>query len=140
MNQSRLFCVAAAFAMVPIVASAQGLSYNQRFDIPVFPIDANTFEVVEARGAGGTQMWCAAGTYVREVLEQRDGALYILEGRGDSQALPGRKSVIFTTNAVPGAFSTVTQGVRRAGQLFSSGHAYALCRDTPHLRIKVSAG
>ena len=129
-------CVAVAMT-APLPALAQSFGMRERFDIPVYPIDANTFEVVENSGAGGTQLWCAAGIYARDTLGQRDASLYILEGRGDSRAEPGRKSVIFTTQAVEGAFSSVTQGVRRAGQVFTVSHAKALCRDTPRLRILI---
>ena len=110
---------------------------REHFDIPVYPIDANTFEVVENDGAGGTQLWCAAGLFARDVLKQNRSSLYILEARGDSRAEPGRKSVIFTTQPVDNAFFSITQGVRTAGKTLTTGHAYALCADIPRLRIIV---
>jgi hypothetical protein len=137
MFRTSLAACVAVVMIAPLPAFSQGMAMRESFDIPVYPMDANTFEVVEKDGAGGTQLWCAAGIYARDTLGQRDGSLYILQGRGDSRAEPGRKSVIFTTQAVENAFSSVTQGVRRAGQVFTVSHAYALCRDTPRLRILV---
>ena len=132
-----LAVAAAVTLFAPDPAPAQDLQLRDRFDIPVYPIDANSFEVVENDGAGGTQLWCAAGTYVREVLRQRRGSIYILEARGDSRAEPGRKSVIFTTQPTDNAFYSVSQGVRRSGKTFTAVHAYALCGDTPQLHIIV---
>lgn len=126
---------AAVTVSVPVSATARDLRLHDRFDIPVYAIDAGSFEVVENDGAGGTQLWCAAGIYVREVLQQRNGSIYILQVRGDSQAEPGRKSVIFTTQPGDNTFFSVTQGVRSTGKTFTAAHAYALCDDTPQLRI-----
>lgn len=139
MFRSGLVALMTSILVTPMAALAQDFQIHEPFNIPVYPIDATTFEVVENGGAGGTQMWCAAGKFTREVLGQRGGAIYILEPRGASQAVEGRKSVVFTTNAVDGAFGTLTQGVGRAGQTFSMAHAYALCRDTRFLRIRVGA-
>ncbi|WP_299151884.1 hypothetical protein [uncultured Tateyamaria sp.] len=126
-----------AAIFVPTLGAAQEEVRRERFDIPIFPIDANTFEVIENDGAGGTQMWCAAGIYTRQFLGQRGGSIYIQAGRDNSRAIVGRKSVIFTTQAVEGAFSSTSQGIRRTGQVFSMAHAYALCRGTPRLQIKI---
>lgn len=133
-----IFALALGVALLtPTLSAAQQEVRRERFDIPIFPIDANTFEVIENDGAGGTQLWCAAGIYTRQFLGQRGGSIYIQAGRGDSRAVVGRKSVIFTTQAVDGAFSSTSQGVRRTGQVFSMAHAYALCRGTPRLQIKI---
>jgi len=129
--------VLAAAVTMPTLGAAQQFVRRDRFDIPIFPIDANTFEVVENDGAGGTALWCAAGVYTRDTLGQRGGSLYILKGRSDSERISGRKSVIFSTQPVDGAFSSFSQGVRRAGKVFSMAHAYALCRGTPRLTVKI---
>jgi len=121
----------------PVHVAAQDIVSRERFDIPIFSVDATTFEVIENDGAGGTQLWCAAGIYVRDILGQRTGSIFIRDGRGDSRAVTGRKSVVFTTQPVGGAFSSVSQGVRRAGKVFSTAHAYALCRGTPRLQINI---
>lgn len=132
--------IALAIAVtLPTLGYAQDSVRGERYTIPVNQIDSTTFEVIEADGAGGTQLWCAAGLYTRNVLGLRGGDLYIAQGRTDAQTVPGRKGVVFTTQAVPNAFSSVTQGVRRTGKVFSMTHAYALCRNLPFLRVRTSS-
>lgn len=123
---------------LPTVSLAQDAERRERFTLPVNQISATTFEVIEADGAGGTQIWCAAGIYTRNVLGLSGGNLYVSIGRRDAATAPGRKSVTFSTEPVDGAFSSVSQGVRRAGQVFSVAHAYSLCRNLPFLRIRTS--
>ncbi|GGX53104.1 hypothetical protein GCM10007385_21440 [Tateyamaria omphalii] len=131
--------IALAFAItLPTLGHAQDFVRRERFTIPVNQIDGTTFEVIEADAAGGTQIWCAAGIYARNVLGLRGGDLYIAEGRGDAQTASGRKGVTFSTQAVSDAFSSVGQGVRRSGKVFSMAHAYALCRNLPFLRVRTS--
>ncbi|MEL6450055.1 MAG: hypothetical protein AAFQ19_02260 [Pseudomonadota bacterium] len=126
-----------ALSVAPTFAAAQAFDWRKRYDIPVIPIDATSFEVIENDGAGGTQLWCAAGLYARDQLGQLRGSLYVREGRRPSARAPGRRGVVFTLDAVPDAFSSVSEGVRRAGQVFSISHARALCRSTGRLRIEV---
>ncbi|WP_299648232.1 hypothetical protein [uncultured Tateyamaria sp.] len=123
---------------LPTLGAAQDTARRERFTLPVNQIDDTSFEVIEADGAGGTQVWCAAGIYVRNVLGLRDGNLYIEIGRGDATTAPGSKGIVFSTEPVDGAFSSVSQGVRRAGQVFSMAHAYSLCRNLPFLRVRTS--
>lgn len=120
----------AALLAVPTFADAGrfGLAFLERYTIPVNPIDATTFETVEANGAGGTQLWCAAAIYTILVMGVDRGNLYIKEARGASQTMQGRKGVVFTTQEVPGASKSYSEGVREAGKTFSIGHADALCR------------
>lgn len=132
-----LMAALATMVTAPTIVAAQSLTRRDIFEIPVYALNAVSFEVIESDGAGGTQLWCAAGIYAREVLGQRSGSLYIEEGRGPAVSLPGRVGVRFTTQPVPNAFSAFTQGVRRTGQVFSINHAYALCNDTPNLRVQV---
>ena len=131
------FVVLCLAIVLPTLAPAQDLIRRERFQIPIFGIDANSFEVIENDGAGGSDLWCAAGIYVRTRLGQRGGDITVLTGRGPSQAVPGRIGVIFTTSPVEGSFSSYSQGVRDAGKRFSMTHAYALCRGVPNLRISI---
>ncbi|MEL6465568.1 MAG: hypothetical protein AAFQ58_11425 [Pseudomonadota bacterium] len=134
----RYFIAFLALATVlPTLAPAQDKVRRERFQVPIFSLDANTFEVIENDGAGGSELWCAAGIYVRRTLGQRGGDITIQTPRGPSQAAPGRRSVIFTTAPVEGAVSSYSQGVRQAGKRFSMAHAYALCRGVPNLRISI---
>ncbi|APX12348.1 hypothetical protein [Tateyamaria omphalii] len=128
----------AVLITLPTLGHAQDFVRRERFTIPVNQIDATSFEVIEADGAGGTQLWCAAGLYTRNVLGQRGGDLYIQTGRGDAVTAPGRKGVVFSTQPVDGAFSSFSQGVRRTGKVFSMTHAFSLCRDAPFLRVRTS--
>lgn len=133
----------AAVVTLPTLAHAQDRVFpRERFTIPVNQIDANSFEVIENDGAGGTQLWCAAGLFTRKALGQRGGELYIESPRGPAQTMPGRKGVVFTTEPVAGAFNSVSQGVRRAGQSFSMTHAYALCRSgrSQGVRVRTADG
>ena len=122
---------------VSFAVSAQSFMLKELLIIPVRVIDESTFEAIENDGAGGSQMWCAAGKFTRDYLKQRGGDIAVLQPRGPSAAFPGRKSVIFTTVPVENAVSSTSQGVRTAGQTFSMTHAYALCRSQPELIIQV---
>ena len=125
---------------LPTIGQAQSFVRQQHFRLPAVAQGPDTFEIIEADGAGGSQIWCGAGIYARHVLEQRGGDLYILRGRGDSLSRPGRKSVVFTTKPVEGAFTSVSAGVRRAGKTFSMSHAFALCSEMPFLRLRLEDG
>ncbi|MEM8655347.1 MAG: hypothetical protein AAGF36_11420 [Pseudomonadota bacterium] len=127
----------ALIIVLPTLAPAQDLVRRERFQIPIFSIDANTFEVIENDGAGGSELWCAAGIYVRRTLRQRGGDITILTPLGPAQAVPGRRSVVFTTAPDAPATTSYSQGVRLAGKRFSMAHAYALCRGVPNLRISI---
>jgi len=121
----------------PAFATAQSIFLRERIVIPVCAIDATSFEVIENQGAGGTSMWCAASIFARDYLNARGGNLTILKARGDSEAFPGRKSVIFTTAPVANSVKSTSQGVRTQGQMFSMGHANALCRSQWEILIHV---
>lgn len=128
----------------PSLAHAEGFSFatRQTFTIPVFPIDATTFETIEANGAGGTQLWCAAGIYATRVLGLTREKLYIQEARGPSRTVQGRRGVVFTTQEVPNAVRTFSEGVRTPGKNLSVGHAHALCFGTTfgNVRIRLPNG
>lgn len=113
---------------LPSVAFSQNRALRRLVQIPVLPIDANTFEAVVNDGAGGSLMWCAAGRFTRDYLRQRGGQLYVKRELAPSTTFPGRKSVVFTTQPVPDAFNTYTESIRNPGQQFSQAHAYAICR------------
>jgi hypothetical protein len=132
----------AALIAFPTSSFAQGLSLSirERFTIPVVQIDANTFEVIEADGAGGTQLWCAAGLFTRKGLGQRGGDIYIQTARGPSQTTPGRKGVVFTTQQVDGATRSYSQGVGTAGRALTMTHANALCRSGIGRGVRVQLG
>ncbi len=137
MKNPILSAVLGAALVCPTLISAQSVYLRELLIVPVRPIDANTFEVVENDGAGGTELWCAAGKFTRDSLGQRGGDIAVLQARGASAVFPGRKSVIFTTRPVDNGFNTTSQGVRQAGQTFSTTHANALCRSNPERIIRI---
>lgn len=126
----------AAALTITTLAPAYAQSIRGRYTLPVVAIDANTFEVVEAGGAGSSQIWCAAGIFTKRVLGQSGGDIYIKVPRGPSQSMPGRKSVIFTTAPVDGAFTSNSRSVRQAGETHSMTHANAICRESGNVRIR----
>lgn len=134
-NEISRLAVAAALTFTTL-APAYAQSIRQSYTLPVVAIDANTFEVVEAGGAGSSQIWCAAGIFTKRVLGQSGGDIYIKVPRGPSQSMPGRKSVIFTTLPVDGAFTSYSRGVRQAGETHSMTHANAICRQSGSVRIR----
>ena len=119
--------VFAALLVLPSLAIAQSFFFLERYTIPVNQIDATTFETVDADGAGGTQHWCAAGIYASKVLGLKKVFLFIKQPLGPSVTVPGRKGVVFSTEPVPGATQSYSEGVRKAGKTFSLSHASALC-------------
>lgn len=131
--------VLAAVLAVPTLANADllGFAFLETYTIPVNPIDATTFETIEADGAGGTQHWCAAAIFARRVMGVDQGNLYVKEARGPSRTVPGRIGVVFTTQEVPGASKSYSQGVRDAGKTFSVGHANALCHGTNFADVRI---
>lgn len=124
--------------IVPSAVSAFDFYFQDLIIIPVRPIDGQTFEVYENNGAGPTQMWCAAGKFTKYYLDERGGDLAVLQARGPSASVPGRKSVIFTTRPQGETFGSYSPSIRRAGLTYSMTHANALCRqDYPQRFIRV---
>ena len=120
--------LALALVLVPTLALPQSLFFRELIVIPVRQIDANSFEAIEADGAGGMQMWCAAGIFARNVLGQRGADIAVAQPRAPSATFPGRKSVVFTTQPVADRKSSYSTNVRTQGLTFSTTHAYAQCR------------
>lgn len=135
MNFRVFLVILAMLGPTPLIA--QRFLLKELVVIPVRPIDGHTFEAIENDGAGGTQMWCAAAKFTRDYLHQRGGDITVLTPRSASTALPGRKSVVFTTNATDTSLRSPSQGIRQAGQTFSMAHAYALCKSRHDIIVKV---
>ena len=128
--------------LMPSDTKAFGFGTLETFTIPIVPIDETTFEAIEADGAGGTQRWCAAGIFASRVLGMTNGEIYIKQARGPSITAKGRTGVVFTTQEVPNATKTYSEGVQTTGKSLSAGHAYALCRgsDFRVVRIRLPNG
>lgn len=115
-------------AVIPMMASAQ--SYRSVNFLDVVPLTGKTFEVIEARGEGPSGIWCAAADYAIHKLGAR-GRVYILEGRGASKSVPGRKSVVFTTNSnsLPrGPSKSISLSTSQVGVGLPVNHAIQFCR------------
>ncbi|WP_299294908.1 hypothetical protein [uncultured Tateyamaria sp.] len=136
MFKHAFFAAMAFAATAPTLAPAQDFERRQRYTLPAAQIGPQSFEIVEADGAGNSQMWCAAGLYARKVLGARGGTLAIETPRGPAQSTPGRRGVVFTTAPVQGAFGGVSLSVRQAGLTFSMTHAYAQCSQFPNLKLR----
>lgn len=139
----RLFALAVLLAF-PTLAKADvfRVAFSATYTIPVYPIDDTTFEAIEANGAGGTQLWCAAAIFARRVMGIDRGDLYVKKARGPSLTVQGHRGVVFTTQPVPGATKSYSEGVRVAGKTFSLGHANALCHgsNSGDVRIRLPNG
>ena len=134
MRKALVLCAA---LLLPSMGQAQFV--RETLKIPVLPLTATTFEVIEADAAGGSHIWCAAGLYARKVLGLERGRLWVARGRQSSDLAPGRKGVIFSVEAVPGEFLSPIRSVRRPGLSFSIGHANAICREADW-RVRLRSG
>ncbi|MEP5633644.1 MAG: hypothetical protein ABJP79_17340 [Tateyamaria sp.] len=126
----------AALLAIPTLLPAQSNRFNENFTLPVAQIDANSFEVIEADGAGNSQIWCAASIYARKGLGLRQGNLTITTPRGPAQSMPGRKGVVFSTVPIKGARPSVWPGLRRSGLSYRISHAYAFCSDLTNIAVR----
>lgn len=118
-------------AALPGAATAIGfgLSFAVGLDLDVNPLPGNRFEVIEARGAGAQDIWCAAALYAEETLGQGKGRLYVAVPRGPAQTVPGRKGVAFTLTAPAETSRAYSVSVNVAGQSLPIFHARQFCRN-----------
>lgn len=120
------FCVSCAVAgpAAAQVFRAVNLLY-------VVPITADTFEVIDDRGASAQAMWCAGADYARRAgLDGIRKRMYVVEPRGPSRTRARAIAVTFTTNPPPelaDSPSTYSVSVKRAGDNYAIGHAYNFC-------------
>ncbi|UOA32348.1 hypothetical protein DSM110093_02140 [Sulfitobacter sp. DSM 110093] len=117
--------------LLPLQAAAQ--AYRAENWLTVVPLTSRDFEVIEDRGAGARQLWCAAADFAENVIGlPRDERLFIKTPRGPSVSGVGRIGVVFTTDPErvsgdTGKSYSVT--VRRAGENLPSHHARQFCLD-----------
>lgn len=114
-----------------LAAPAAGQAFRAKNWLFVVPINADTFEVIEDRGAGARGMWCAAADYAQAAgLDGTRKRLYVENPRGPSKTQPGRTGVVFTTNPgedikdTPSSYSVT---VNRRGENLSIGHSLNFC-------------
>jgi hypothetical protein len=99
--------------------------------LTVVPINANTFEVLESRGAGVHGIWCAAADYARAAgLDGVRKRMYVLDTRGPARTRANETGVVFTTNPDEQLAKTPTSysvSVTTKGANLSIAQAYIFC-------------
>lgn len=129
MEMPMLRCALALIALLPVPALATG-SLFPTLNLPVNRVSAAQFEVIEMRGAGPRDIWCAAARYATGTLGQQRGRIYIDRPRANALTAQGRKGVVFTTQAPANAAPTgVSVTTARAGASLPVAHAMQFCRD-----------
>ena len=127
MTRLRIFAALACSALaLPAVADTR-LAIGFFPDLDVNPISRSRFEVIEANTAGPRDFWCAAANYVIDDLRINTGRLYIDTARGPAQTAPGRKGVVFTTEAPSNPKTSYSMSVRQENVGFSVAHAHSQC-------------
>lgn len=113
---------------LPVLAAQSYLAVNR---LNVVPMNPDDFEVIEDRGAGARQIWCAAADYVQAIGRDRPRLrMYVKEVRGNSRTVPNRKGVVFTINPddklknTPPSYSVT---VTNLGENLPVGHARDFC-------------
>lgn len=124
-------------AAVALPASAAFRAINR---LVVQPVTADTFEVLESRGAGAADIWCAASDYARRAgLDGPRKRMFIEVPRGPSKTVPNAIGVVFTVNPgddiknTPSAYSV---SVKRRGENLAISHAYDFCQDMMFDRLR----
>lgn len=102
--------------------------------IEVNPLpQADTFEVIQSRGAGPREFWCAAADYAKRRLDAGAGQRIVLdEPRHGSETRQGRTAVTFRLapkGTRPESTGGVSITVRRPGEAYSVFFAYGFCGD-----------
>ncbi|THH35686.1 hypothetical protein E4Z66_11385 [Aliishimia ponticola] len=95
--------------------------------LPVNRVTATTFEVIEKRGAGAQDIWCAAARFAEDVLGKQRGRLYVAKARGPAQTAPGAKGVLFTIDTPANASKSYSVSVNVEGQGLLLAHARQFC-------------
>ncbi len=122
-----------AFLLLMSLAVPAYATYRAINLLNVVPIDQNTFEVIEDRGAGASDIWCAAADYARAAgLDGLRKRMYVLDVRGQSKTTANAVGIVFTLdpsedirNTAPSYSVTVT----RKGENLPISHAFDFCND-----------
>lgn len=122
----RIFLALVLAVAVATPGASRGLFATK---LTVNPVTAKTFEVIEAYGAGASQMWCAAARYAQERLGKDRGRIYLAEALGPAKTAPGKKGAVFSIDPVPGGRSGGSVSVSEPGYNLLVNHAIQFCRD-----------
>jgi len=110
---------------------------------PLIPLDvrstATGFEVIEARGAGPSHIWCVAADHAQHALgASATQRLLVTAPLGPSQTAPGRKAVTFalmsadaaqSRSVTPGKLGGLLLSVRTENASLSVAQAALYCTD-----------
>ncbi len=133
----RLMFAAALF--VGLSTPTMSATYRANNLLYVVPITQDTFEVIEDRGAGPSDIWCSAADYAREAgLNGVRKRMYIVEPRGPSRTTPNAKGVIFTTNPdedLKNTSRSYSVSINRKGENLPIDHAYEFCFENQFDRL-----
>jgi hypothetical protein len=128
---SRLACAALCLIGLALPATAQ--SYRAINLLYVVPMSSDTFEVLESRGAGAADIWCAAADYARRAgLDAPHQRMFVEGPRGKSRTTANAIGVVFTTNPgedIRDTGKSYSVSVKRRGENLGVGHAYNFCSD-----------
>lgn len=127
------------FRTIALAATCAGLlatpghssgSFFADLNLNVNAVSAGRFEVIESRGAGPRDIWCAAAKYAQYSLGVDSGRIYVAVPRGPARTEARRKGVTFSTT-VPGqeASTGVQIPTRIKGASLPVNHAIQFCRD-----------
>ncbi|REC55618.1 hypothetical protein DRV84_11405 [Rhodosalinus sediminis] len=120
----------AALALSLIAPAAQAFRAENGLEVTALPEPA-TFEVIQSRGAGPTQIWCAAADYARaELSGGASDRLVITAPRGPAETDAQRDATRFRLMSREARPETTARGfaiVREAGETYSVSTADAFC-------------
>lgn len=114
-------------SLAPALASASTHFPDPR--LAVNPVSSTEFEVIEARGAGARDMWCAAARYAHYALGRDRGRIWVAVSRGPAKTVSKAKGVTFTTDDIGSSATPISVSVRHTGQSLPLNHALQFCND-----------
>ncbi|WP_147238882.1 hypothetical protein [Rhodosalinus halophilus] len=127
-----LVVLTAALAMAATAPPAGAFTAVNRLDVNPLP-QAGAFEVIQSRGAGPRQFWCAAADYARRELGAPASQRIVLaRPRHPAATAPGRTAVTFRMaprGARPESRGGVSTTVRIPGEAYSTFFARGFCED-----------
>ena len=128
MRHSHLAIAAICATVIAAPVTASFLAINR---LNVVPISNTEFEVIESRGAGAADIWCAAADYAQRAgLDAPRKRMYIESPRGASRTVANAKGVVFTTapdEELRNSPSSYSVSVKRRGENLAISHAHQFC-------------
>lgn len=118
-------------AMTALLLSPTTLAaaYSELFQ--VYPLEGDRFEVIATQGPAAGDYWCGAARHaIAELRKPATQRIYVVRGRGDSQARPDRRAVQFAfTPPAGGPVQSQSISVDIVGNQMSAAQAQAFCMD-----------